>query len=155
MAAVEIVRLTDSRISSFRDCVDQVARGGGDLRIQTAPALEDVQRWLKGSETRCVTAFVALAEGQVIGWADIVSPARLSLQAKGKLGMGMLLEWRRQGIGRQLLSHVIDAAIELNLDRIVLEVFTSNQAAIALYESSNFKTIKREHERIQMERKLN
>lgn len=45
---------------------------------------------------------------------------------------------RRQGLGRTIVSALIEDAIEKDLEQIALEVRTSNQAAIALYESLGF-----------------
>ncbi len=49
--------------------------------------------------------------------------------------------YQRLGIGKKLLENVHLIAQDLNLERIVLEVRVSNQAAISLYESSGFQKI--------------
>lgn len=46
--------------------------------------------------------------------------------------------WRRQGLGRRLLAHVLAAADAMGAPRATLEVRASNLAAIALYESGGF-----------------
>lgn len=46
---------------------------------------------------------------------------------------------RRQGIARRLLAQVISAARERQLERLLLEVRTSNRAAIALYRAAGFE----------------
>ncbi len=48
-------------------------------------------------------------------------------------------KYRRQGIGRQLLSALDDIAEELSLSFISLEVRESNSAAIKLYEALGYK----------------
>jgi ribosomal-protein-alanine N-acetyltransferase len=46
--------------------------------------------------------------------------------------------WRRRGIGRALLAHVLGEAARLGAPRATLEVRASNRAAIALYEGGGF-----------------
>jgi ribosomal-protein-alanine N-acetyltransferase len=47
-------------------------------------------------------------------------------------------DWRRQGIGRQLLLSLVDLSIAIGARRMTLEVRASNQAAQALYRSFGF-----------------
>jgi ribosomal-protein-alanine N-acetyltransferase len=49
--------------------------------------------------------------------------------------------WRRTGIGRKLLEHVLGWAGEQGVAEIRLEVRASNDAAQRLYESSGFERI--------------
>lgn len=55
--------------------------------------------------------------------------------------------WQRQGLGRQLLEHLIQALEERGVATLWLEVRASNTAAIALYESLGFNeaTIRRNY----------
>jgi len=46
--------------------------------------------------------------------------------------------WRRQGLGRALLAHVLTEAAALGAPNATLEVRASNAAAIALYEAGGF-----------------
>lgn len=55
--------------------------------------------------------------------------------------------WQRQGLGRQLLEHLIQALEERGVATLWLEVRASNTVAIALYESLGFNeaTIRRNY----------
>lgn len=46
--------------------------------------------------------------------------------------------WRRRGVGRALLGHVLGTAAALGAPNATLEVRASNTAAIALYEAGGF-----------------
>ncbi len=46
--------------------------------------------------------------------------------------------WRRRGVGRALLAHVLAEAARLGAPRATLEVRASNTPAIALYEAGGF-----------------
>jgi ribosomal-protein-alanine N-acetyltransferase len=50
-------------------------------------------------------------------------------------------DWQNQGIGHDLLQHLLDIAGENAVDTVFLEVRPSNHAAVALYEKLGFNTI--------------
>ena len=56
---------------------------------------------------------------------------------------GVHPDWRRQGIGRQLLLNVVDLAVTLHARRMTLEVRASNDAAQTLYRSFGFEVVGR------------
>ena len=85
-----------------------------------------------------VPQFVALKGDEVIGWCDISPRRGEGFTHCGRLGMGVLKDYRRQGIGTKLMERAIIRAIELGLERIELEVYSSNTPAINLYEKRGF-----------------
>lgn len=58
---------------------------------------------------------------------------------RGGLGMGLLPEYRGQGLGSKLLGSVLDHAKNFGLEKVELHVYTSNQTAIALYKKFGFE----------------
>ena len=52
-------------------------------------------------------------------------------------------DFRRRGIARALLSHVMDGARQSNVELVFLEVRPTNLEALALYESFGFRVIGR------------
>jgi RimJ/RimL family protein N-acetyltransferase len=82
---------------------------------------------------------VALFDQQVVGWCDIVRVPSEGLRHVGRLGMGLLLAHRGQGYGGQLAVATIDAARKAGIERVELEVFATNAAAIRLYERLGFQ----------------
>ena len=55
------------------------------------------------------------------------------------LSMGVLEDFRRDGVGVMLLNYALDNAASLGAKALVLEVNIHNTAAIALYESHGFE----------------
>lgn len=51
-------------------------------------------------------------------------------------------EYRRQGVGRELLTQLEQWSLTRGIRRIMLEVAVSNTSAIALYESTGYQKIK-------------
>lgn len=55
-------------------------------------------------------------------------------------GMGVATDYRRQGIGRQLMTAILATARDRQLTSVQLEVLTQNSPAKTLYESLGFET---------------
>jgi len=66
---------------------------------------------------------------------------RLMLDELHLLNLGVHPAWRRQGLGTQLIQHVLKTATEKGTLRIILEVRASNEAAQALYQKMGFRQI--------------
>jgi RimJ/RimL family protein N-acetyltransferase len=74
-------------------------------------------------------------------WLVVVAIASLQRPVyahSGGLGMGVLLDYRGQGVGSALLAAAINKAKSLGLTRIELTVRENNKAAIALYKKFGF-----------------
>ena len=84
-------------------------------------------------------AIVAEDSGRVVGLCDIHNKRpNTELSHIGVLGIAIAKEYRDRGIG----TLMIEKAIELSKSKfkiIVLEVFSSNERAIHLYEKLGFK----------------
>ena len=98
--------------------------------------LEDVEDFLRGMRDPLLAAEV---DGHVVGLAglEVSKPARQ--RHVGTLGIMVHREYQGRGIGRSLLSALLDIADRwLMLKRVQLTVFTDNQRAIGLYKSLGF-----------------
>jgi len=56
----------------------------------------------------------------------------------GVLGMGVVADFRGQGIGQKLIKAALQRAKENGLEKVELEVFHTNTNAISLYEKMGF-----------------
>jgi RimJ/RimL family protein N-acetyltransferase len=80
------------------------------------------------------------ADGAVLGEASLTRNTSPRRAHAGSLGLMVAEEARRQGIARALLTALLDLADNwLNLQRLELDVFANNQAAIPLYKSLGFE----------------
>ena len=84
--------------------------------------------------------FGAFSETELVGTIGFGREGALKLAHKGFIrGMYVSPEFRHQGIGRQLVSHVLQHAASLSgLCQVTLTVTASNVAAIRLYEKIGF-----------------
>lgn len=136
--AVRITPIAEEHIVSFHRCLDSVARERLYLAMVQAPPLESTRSFVLGNIENDHPQFVALADGEVVGWCDI-SPRKLEgFRHCGELGMGVLQPYRGQGIGERLAVAALGKAKNKRLERIELEVYASNIPAIKLYEKLGF-----------------
>ncbi|MGY4876905.1 GNAT family N-acetyltransferase [Vreelandella aquamarina] len=72
---------------------------------------------------------------ELAGYAVLnIGPFDAELEA-----IGVLPGWRRYGIARRLLQTLMDTAIEVGCERLLLEVRATNQPAISLYQENGFQ----------------
>ena len=123
---------------SFWRALDVVAREHRYLIFQEAPPLESTRNFIAQVLAKGWSQFYAVRAGQVVGWCDVVRVERPGLTHVGRLGIGILPEYRGQKIGPRLLAATIADAFEKGIARIELEVFATNARAIALYRKFGF-----------------
>ena len=83
------------------------------------------------------SAWVYEVGGEIIGHAVLM----MVLDEAHLLNITIAPSWRRQGLGRVLLEHAMNAARHQLARALFLEVRPSNTTAIALYEKSGFEAI--------------
>jgi len=84
-------------------------------------------------------SLVAEANGVIVGQIGMQLMSSPRRRHVGNIGMAVCSNQQNQGIGAKLLAAMINLANNwLNVTRIELEVYTDNEAAIALYEKSGF-----------------
>ncbi len=80
--------------------------------------------------------FIAAQEGVVIGTCALVAMGEGVFEVAK---MTVAEQYRGQGIGRQLLAHVIERARAMGASRLYLETNSKLQNAIHVYESLGFR----------------
>jgi RimJ/RimL family protein N-acetyltransferase len=126
------------RVSDFWNAVDQVAKERKYLLFTEAPKIEGTKSYLAEIIEKNWTQFLAIESNQVIGWCDIIPYQYEGCQHVAHMGMGVIPSHRRRGIGRGILKIAIDDAFSKEIERIEMEVFSTNVGAIALYEEFGF-----------------
>ena len=84
---------------------------------------------------RLARYLVARAGDTVVGFAGVwmmVDEAHITT-------FGVHPDWRRQGIGRQLLLNLVELSLAIGAQRMTLEVRASNVVAQALYRAFGFE----------------
>jgi ribosomal protein S18 acetylase RimI-like enzyme len=151
MASVEIVPITQDHIESFHRSLDFVARERRYLAFLEAPPFESTQAFVLNNIEQGYPQLVAVSAGQVVGWCDVVPNPRPIFAHVGLLGMAVLPEFRRQGLGGRLIRQTLDAARKFGLRRVELTVRESNTVAIELYRKIGFTTEGLHRDRIRLD----
>lgn len=137
MPTIRLISETD--VPAFRHALDSVARERLYLAAFEAPPIERVEAFISSNVKNGHPQFVAVEDGEIVGWCDAIPGASTAGTAHvGSLGMGVIKEYRGNGIGRQLLEATLSKAKELGLEKIELSVYASNESAIGLYEKLGF-----------------
>jgi len=135
---VQIIPIAEEHIQGFHACLDAVCRERRYLGMVVGPPLSNARDFCRSNIEHAVPQYVALDDGVVVGWCDISPNRREGFRHCGELGMGVRRDHRRRGIGERLMLQTIARAREMGLERVELEVYASNRAAIALYEKHGF-----------------
>jgi len=137
---VRIVPIDKRHVAGFREVLDAVARERRWLSMTEAPPLADVRRFVVGNLRSGAPQFVALDDGRVVGWCDVVPRPRETMRHTGVLGMGLAASHRGQGLGARLLATTLEAAEAAGITRVELMVLVDNAVAVALYRRYGFET---------------
>ena len=137
-SGVRIVPIAEEHIEGFRAVLDAVARERRYLAFLEAPSPQETAAFVRGNIGKGHPQFVALVDGEVVGWCDILPFERPTKSHGGVLGLGVLPGHRGRGIGTALLQAALNAAKASGLTRVELIVREHNARAIALYERLGF-----------------
>jgi len=135
----EVRKIQESDIEGFRAALVSVVNEKRFLATTEPPSVESTDDFIRRNIVNNYAEFVAVVEGRVVGWADIIPFEKKIMKHAGLLGMGVIAEHRGKGIGKALLSRTIEQAKENGLKRVELEVFAYNSVAIALYSQLGFE----------------
>jgi len=84
-------------------------------------------------------AIIAEYQGEIIGFLDFHNGHKRRIQHQGEFGMSVANKHRNQGIGKALLTVLLDWAKDTPLiEKVCLEVFAANTNAIYLYKKLGF-----------------
>jgi putative acetyltransferase len=80
------------------------------------------------------------ADGRVVGTASVHMNANPRARHVAALGMGIRDSHQGQGLGSALMAAIVDLCDNwLQISRLELEVYTDNEAALALYRKYGFE----------------
>ena len=78
---------------------------------------------------------------RIVGNLGLFSMPSPFMKYTARLGMGLVKEFHRQGLGTHLMKYALDSARHSGLHRVELSVRTYNLEGIALYEKSGFQRV--------------
>ena len=97
--------------------MDSVARERLYLGTVEGFPLEQVRQFTDSIASAGGVQLVALAACRVVGWCDIRRSPFEGFRHVGTIGVGLLPQWREQGLGRRLIQAAVDAAAREGVKR--------------------------------------
>lgn len=136
---IEIIYPSEKYFASFHEALSSVARERVYIEMIEAPPFEKVSAFQKDLISKNGPVYYATHDDRVVGWCDVFPEENPRQSHRGGLGMGLLSDFRGKGIGSKLLKEVLDHAKKSGLEKVELQVYTSNEPAIALYKKFGFE----------------
>lgn len=137
-AGVQIRPIRDTDLRGFNQAVNSVCREHRFLAHVEGFSLDASRAYLDQVLINGWPLTVAVEDGVIIGWCDIVPGRLLGFRHVGRLGLGVARECRGKGVGRRLMAEAIVRARAFALEKLELEVFADNEPAIHLYQQFGF-----------------
>ena len=135
---IEILPIQIDHATSFHRAVDTVAKERKYLLSLEAPPLQATREFVQENIDEGHSQLVAIYDAEVIGWCDILPRSEMVRQHIGVVGMGVLPEFRSNGLGRRLLIKTLKHTASKSFRKIELQVRSSNAPAVKLYETTGF-----------------
>jgi RimJ/RimL family protein N-acetyltransferase len=128
---------TEQDATAVAYCLDRIARERQFLASTEGISVEQIRDYIMELLV-WGTHHVLLDNTRVVGWCDATSGIFEGLTHVGHLTIGLLPDYRRKGWGRKLLLEALASGFAEKFERVDLEVFASNIAAIQLYRKAGF-----------------
>ncbi len=135
---IQILPVEEKHIEGFYKCFDYVAGERLYLALVEAPPFASFREIVRSNIAQDLPQFVAVNDKMVVGWCTISPKTIEGFFHRGSLNMGVYRDFRGYGLGMKLVAKTIDKAKETDLERIEVQVFASNKAAIELYQKTGF-----------------
>jgi phosphinothricin acetyltransferase len=102
---------------------------------------EERRQWMAARGARHPVV-VAVSGGQVVGWGSLNSfNPRPAYDHVVDLSVYVERAWRGRGVGRVLLTHLLDRARGLGYHKMVLATFPYNAGGLVLYRRMGFSEV--------------
>ena len=96
--------------------------------------------WYQEHKAQTRPVWVVELEDQIVGWLSFqMFNGRPAYHRTAELSIYIHPDYQGQGIGKNLLTEVIDRSPELGLKALVALIFAHNQPSLKLFETFEFK----------------
>jgi RimJ/RimL family protein N-acetyltransferase len=140
MNTIEIRPFQTSDLESFNATLNTICAERRYLASVDGFSLEESRQFIQSRFKEEIIFQVAAITTQIVGWCDIIPYPEKGFAHVARLGMGILKDFRGCGIGTRLLSACLAQAQDTVLEKVELQVFSDNSAAIALYQKLGFQS---------------
>jgi ribosomal protein S18 acetylase RimI-like enzyme len=131
--------------------IRQVARKGSYIVAESvAQEVDHDEALLRQNEIESRMFFVATVNEEVVGWVHIRAPELDKLSHTAELTVGVLEEYRGNGIGSHLLERGLEWAVTEGYEKVYQSVPSTNEQAIEFLEANGWETeaVREDHYKI-------
>ncbi len=128
------------------DAICRIYNQGIEDRLATLETTlrtaQERRQWLASRGPRHPVIVSENAEGEVVGWGSLnVFNPREAYRFVADFSVYVERAWRGRGVGRVLLTRLIELGREHGFHKLVLSAFPHNAGGMALYEKLGFRTV--------------
>ena len=138
------VSIRQAREEDLTGLVGVIRQAIGDGTYVEAETVADVvdheEVLLRHNELESRMFFVATVETEVVGWVNLVVSEAAKLDHTAKLTVGVLEEYRRHGIGSELLERGVRWAADNGIEKIYNSIPATNEDAIEFLSDHGWET---------------
>lgn len=152
--ACTIRRATEADADDLMRNINEIgAEGDFILTERLTHGLKQEKDWIRSFDNASSVLYVAEVGGRVVGQVDV----RISNFAKARhvanIGIAIVIAFRGLGIGRALMERALGWMKARRVEKATLEVFATNERAIALYKKVGFEVeaVRKRHYKIRGE----
>jgi ribosomal protein S18 acetylase RimI-like enzyme len=144
MSNIQIIKARVEDAQSIIEYLDQIGKESDNLTFGEEGigyTVEDEMKVIQGFEENLnSTMFIALDQNKIVSIGNLSASKRDRTKHVSVLGISVLKDHWKQGIGNQMMKTLIEFAHNAPDTRFIhLEVRSDNNHAIHLYESTGFK----------------
>jgi phosphinothricin acetyltransferase len=136
---IRIAELTD--LAAIVDIYNQAVPTQHATANTTPVTVEGRKSWFVEHEPDRHPIFVAVANGQVVGWCSLSAyrPGRFALRFTAEISYYIEKSYQGQGVGSLLVDHAIQACASLGIKNLIAVVIDRNMASQKLLEKLGFE----------------
>jgi RimJ/RimL family protein N-acetyltransferase len=103
-------------------------------------SVEDEKKWIKShNDNPNALLLIASLGGQIIGFLFFAAHSKIKAAHTGEFGINVHPEYQGVGIGQSMVAYLLHWARQnKNIEKVWLQVFATNTAAISLYKKLGF-----------------
>jgi len=144
MSKIHIIKARVEDAQNIIEYLDQIGKESDNLTFGEEGigyTVEDEIKVIQGFEENLNSMmFIALDQNRIVSIGNLSASKRDRTKHISVLGISVLKDYWRQGIGKQMMNRLIDFAIQAPDTKFIhLEVRSDNNHAIHLYELTGFK----------------
>lgn len=125
-------------VEEYYKLVNEVKDEGKYLFSSLRFPIEETHKYVSLHESNNCPIIGAFFENSLIGWIDYNRGSFEEISHTASIGMGVKKEYRGKGIGKELLKKCIESARSNKIEKLELDVFSTNTVAYKVYKNIGF-----------------